>query len=55
MYISPHSFGIISGDKIPLQTLQKLYRRNPVQTTISYQSAFIHKGADEAIDAVTGS
>lgn len=54
MHISRHSFGTISGDKIPVQMLQKLYRHSSVQTTIGYQSAFIHKGADDAIDAVTG-
>ena len=54
MHISRHSFATISGDKIPVQMLQKLYRHSSVQTTIGYQSAFIHKGADDAIDAVTG-
>ena len=43
MHISRHTFGNISGDKIPVQMLQKLYRHTDIKTTIGYQSNFIHK------------
>tara|TARA_B100000408_G_C10174518_1_gene172041 strand:- start:390 stop:593 length:204 start_codon:yes stop_codon:yes gene_type:complete len=52
MHIARHSFGNISGDKIPIQMLQKLYRHSSVTTTINYQANFIHKEADEALDSV---
>lgn len=52
MHIARHTFGNISGDRIPLQMLQKLYRHSSVTTTIGYQANFIHKDADEALDAV---
>lgn len=52
MHIARHTFGNISGDKIPIQMLQKLYRHSSITTTIGYQSNFIHKDADEALDAV---
>jgi integrase/recombinase XerD len=52
MHIARHSFGNISGDKIPVQMLQKLYRHTKIETTIGYQSNFIHKDADSALDAV---
>lgn len=52
MHIARHSFGNISGDKIPIQMLQKLYRHSSVTTTISYQANFIHKDADDALDSV---
>ena len=55
MHIARHTFGNISGDKIPVQMLQKLYRHSSITTTISYQSNFIHKDVDEALDAVIGS
>jgi integrase len=54
MHITRHTFGGISGDKIPIQMLQKLYRHAHVSTTIGYQSNFIHKTADDALDAVLG-
>lgn len=54
MHISRHTFGNISGDKIPVQMLQKLYRHSSITTTIGYQANFIHKTADEALDAVLG-
>lgn len=53
-HISRHTFGNISGDKISPQMLQKLYRHSNITTTISYQNNFIHKTADEALDAVLG-
>ena len=52
MHIARHSFGNISGDKIPIQMLQKLYRHSSITTTISYQSNFMYKDEDEALDAV---
>ena len=52
MHIARHSFGNISGDKIPIQMLQKLYRHSSVTTTIRYQANFIHKDADDALDTV---
>jgi integrase len=54
MHIARHTFGNISGDRIPIQMLQKLYRHSSVTTTIGYQANFIHKDADEALDAVIG-
>lgn len=52
MHIARHSFGNISGDKIPVQMLQKLYRHTKIETTIGYQSNFIHREADDALDNV---
>jgi site-specific recombinase XerD len=52
MHIARHSFGNISGDKIPIQMLQKLYRHSSITTTILYQSNFIKRDIDEALDKV---
>lgn len=52
LHIARHTFGNISGDKIPVQMLQKLYRHSNITTTIGYQSNFINKTADDALDAV---
>ena len=52
MHIARHTFGNISGDKIPIQMLQKLYRHTSITTTIGYQANFIHKDTDDALDAV---
>jgi len=52
MHIARHSFGNISGDKIPIQMLQKLYRHSSITTTMQYQANFINKDADEALDLV---
>lgn len=54
MHIARHTFGNISGDKIPIQMLQKLYRHSSITTTIGYQANFVHKDADDALDAVLG-
>ena len=54
MHIARHTFGNLSGDKIPIQMLQKLYRHAHVSTTIGYQANFIHKDTDEALEAVIG-
>lgn len=52
MHIARHTFGNLSGDKIPIQMLQKLYRHTSILTTIGYQANFINKDTDEALDAV---
>lgn len=54
MHIARHTFGNLSGEKIPIQMLQKLYRHSDIQTTINYQSNFIFKEADEALESVIG-
>lgn len=52
MHIARHTFGNISEDKIPINMLQKLYRHSSITTTINYQSNFIHRDADDALDSV---
>lgn len=52
MHIARHTFGSLAGDAIPIQMLQKLYRHSSILTTIGYQQNFIHKDADDALDAV---
>ena len=52
MHIARHTFGNISGDKIPIQMLQKLYRHSSVTTTINYQANFMNRDTDEALDSV---
>jgi len=52
MHIARHTFGNISGDKISIQILQKLYRHSHISTTMNYQSNFMHKEEDEALDKV---
>lgn len=52
MHIARHTFGNISGDKIPIQMLQKLYRHSSVLTTIGYQANFVSKDTDDALDSV---
>ena len=52
MHIARHSFGDISEDKIPIKMLQKLYRHSSLTTTIMYQSNFIHKDTDDALEKV---
>jgi len=54
MHIARHTFATLSGDKIPVQMLQKLYRHSNITTTIGYQQNFIHKDTDEALHAVVG-
>ncbi len=51
-HISRHSFANIAGDSVNIQILQKLYRHSSIKTTISYQSNFVHKDFDDAIDSV---
>ncbi len=54
MHIARHSFGNIAGDKIPIHTLQKLYRHSSIITTANYQQSFTNKDTDDAIDKVVG-
>ena len=54
-HIARHSFGNIAGDAISPLMLQKLYRHSDLKTTIMYQANFIHKDADDALDAVLNS
>ena len=51
-HIARHSFGNISGDKIPVQMLQKLYRHSSIATTINYQQSFINNDTDDALEKV---
>ena len=53
-HIARHSFGNITGDKIPIQMLQKLYRHSDITTTINYQQSFINKDTDDALETVIG-
>lgn len=52
MHIARHTFAQISSDKIPVTILQRLYRHTDIKTTMGYQSNFINKAADDALDAV---
>lgn len=52
MHIARHSFGNISGDKIPIQMLQKLYRHSSITTTVNYQANFMNKETDDALEMV---
>lgn len=52
MHIARHSFGNISGDTIPIQMLQKLYRHSSITTTVNYQANFMHKETDDALEKV---
>jgi integrase len=52
MHIARHSFGNISGDRIPIQMLQKLYRHSSITTTMMYQSNFMNKETDKALNSV---
>jgi site-specific recombinase XerD len=51
-HISRHRFGQQAGDKIDIRILQTLYRHSIISTIIGYQSNFIHKQTDDALDAV---
>lgn len=52
MHIARHTFGNLSGEKIPIQMLQKLYRHSSITTTINYQANFMHKDMDDALNSV---
>lgn len=53
-HIARHTFASVAADKIHVQMLQKLYRHSDLRTTVGYQNNFIHKDADDALDAVIG-
>lgn len=54
-HIARHTFGNIAADRINPLMLQKLYRHSDLKTTINYQANFIHRDADDALDAVINS
>lgn len=54
MHIARHTFAQISSDKIPVNILQRLYRHSDIKTTMGYQSNFINKTTDDALDLVIG-
>ncbi len=51
-HVARHTFGNISGDKISIQMLQKLYRHSSITTTVRYQQAFMNKETDDALEKV---
>ena len=53
MHIARHTFGNLSGETIPIKTLQKIFRHSSVVTTIGYMANFTTKDTDDALDAVT--
>jgi integrase len=52
MHIARHTFAQISADRIPANILQKLYRHSDIKTTMGYQSNFINKTTDDALETV---
>lgn len=52
MHIARHTFAQISADRIPANVLQRLYRHSDIKTTMGYQSNFINKTSDDALDSV---
>ena len=52
MHVARHTFGNISGDRISIQMLQKLYRHSSISTTMNYQKNFLSKEDDDALDSV---
>lgn len=42
-HLARHTFGNISGDKIPVHTLQLIYRHSDLSTTINYQRHWMNK------------
>ncbi len=52
MHLAGHTFGNLSGEKIPIQMLQKLYRHTSNLTTIGDQANFIIQDTDEALEKV---
>ncbi len=51
-HISRHSFGTIAGNKIPMRSLQKLYRHSDISITMNYQQYFDHSITDTALQEV---
>jgi len=54
MHIARHFFGNIAGDKIPIYSLQKLYRHSSIIITANYQQSFTKKDTNDANDRVVG-
>ena len=54
MHITRHTFAQLAGDHIDIRVLQQLYRHSKIETTIGYQSNFIHSKKDDALDLVLG-
>ncbi len=52
LHITRHTFASISGDKIPIQRLQQLYRHSSISTIVGYMKQFMNRGSDEALDQV---
>ncbi|GAB3515790.1 phage integrase SAM-like domain-containing protein [Emticicia fontis] len=52
MHIARHTFAQLSADRIPANILQQLYRHSDIKTTMGYQSNFINKTTDDALDSV---
>lgn len=52
MHIARHTFAQISADRIPANILQRLYRHSDIKTTMGYQSNFINKTTDDALESV---
>lgn len=52
MHIVQYTFAQLAGENIDIWMLQKLYRHSNIATMIGYQSNFIHKEANDALDAV---
>lgn len=42
-HLARHTFGNLSGDKIPVHTLQLIYRHSDLSTTINYQRHWMNK------------
>jgi integrase len=42
-HLARHTFGNLAGDKIPIQTLQLIYRHSDIKTTINYQRNWMNK------------
>lgn len=54
MHIARHTFANLARNKIEIRALQRLYRHSNIKTTIGYQANFVHKDADDALEAVLG-
>ncbi len=52
MHVARHTFANHSGNKIPIQLLQVLYRHSSINTTIDYQRQFIQEELKHALNKV---
>lgn len=50
MHIARHTFENISGDKIPVQILQKLYRHSSIVNTMDYRANFTNQQTKAALE-----